>query len=117
MRQGNLTVADLARWFGRPHPTVRGWTNGTKIGAAALDHAWIMGTVVEAWARRPTTVGAPTPPAPPAPPTPPAPPVATLATAEALRAGRCWICPSSPPFHWVDAILDRPLPAGKHQVM
>ena len=29
LSQGNLTVADLARWFGRPHPTVRGWiTNG-----------------------------------------------------------------------------------------
>ena len=29
LSQGNLTVADLSRWFGRPHPTVRGWiTNG-----------------------------------------------------------------------------------------
>jgi hypothetical protein len=26
MKRGNLRVADLARWFGRPHPTVRGWT-------------------------------------------------------------------------------------------
>lgn len=26
---GNLTVADLSRWFDRPHPTVRGWiSNG-----------------------------------------------------------------------------------------
>ena len=25
MRRGNLRVADLARWFERPHPTVRGW--------------------------------------------------------------------------------------------
>jgi hypothetical protein len=25
MRNGNLRVADLARWFGRPHGTVRGW--------------------------------------------------------------------------------------------
>jgi hypothetical protein len=25
MRHGNLRVADLARWFGRPHATVRGW--------------------------------------------------------------------------------------------
>ena len=29
LEQGNLTVADLSRWFDRPHPTVRGWiTNG-----------------------------------------------------------------------------------------
>jgi hypothetical protein len=25
MARGNLTVADLARWLGRPDPTVRGW--------------------------------------------------------------------------------------------
>jgi hypothetical protein len=25
MKRGNLRVADLARWFERPHPTVRGW--------------------------------------------------------------------------------------------
>jgi len=25
LEHGNLTVADLARWFGRSHPTVRGW--------------------------------------------------------------------------------------------
>lgn len=25
LANGNLTVADLSRWFGRPHPTVRGW--------------------------------------------------------------------------------------------
>ena len=25
LKHGNLTVADLSRWFGRPHPTVRGW--------------------------------------------------------------------------------------------
>ena len=47
MREGNLTMADLARWFGRPHPTVRGWTNGTKVGAAALDHAWIIAMLVK----------------------------------------------------------------------
>ena len=29
MRRGNLRVADLARWFDRPHPTVRGWARGT----------------------------------------------------------------------------------------
>ena len=25
LQYGNLTVADLSRWFDRPHPTVRGW--------------------------------------------------------------------------------------------
>jgi hypothetical protein len=25
MSDGNLTVADISRWFCRPHPTVRGW--------------------------------------------------------------------------------------------
>ena len=25
LTHGNLTVADLSRWFDRPHPTVRGW--------------------------------------------------------------------------------------------
>lgn len=39
-----------------------------------VDHAWLMGTCVEAWVRRPTTIGAPpldpTPPPPPMPPDP-----------------------------------------------
>lgn len=39
-----------------------------------VDHAWIMGTCVEAWVRNPTTVGipplGPTPPPPPPPPGP-----------------------------------------------
>ena len=25
LTSGNLTVADISRWFCRPHPTVRGW--------------------------------------------------------------------------------------------
>jgi hypothetical protein len=25
--RGNLTVADMARWFGRPYATVRSWLN------------------------------------------------------------------------------------------
>lgn len=28
-RDGNLTVADLARWFDRSYQTVRGWAAGT----------------------------------------------------------------------------------------
>lgn len=38
MRCGNLTVADLARWFDRPDPTVRGWVmNGGSPGGGPLD--------------------------------------------------------------------------------
>lgn len=28
MLEGNLSISDLARWFGRPFATVRGWTRG-----------------------------------------------------------------------------------------
>ncbi len=28
MREGNLNTSDLARWFNRPIPTVRGWVRG-----------------------------------------------------------------------------------------
>lgn len=46
LRDGNLTVADLARWFDRPDPTVRGWVEGThQIGGAQLDHAFIMAQI------------------------------------------------------------------------
>ena len=38
MQNGNLTGADLARWFERPDPTVRGWINGShELGGAQLD--------------------------------------------------------------------------------
>jgi hypothetical protein len=37
MENGNLTIADLARWFDRPHPTVRGWVHGGDVGGAPLD--------------------------------------------------------------------------------
>lgn len=36
-RKANFTVADLARWFGRPHPTVRCWTQGTRPAGGPLD--------------------------------------------------------------------------------
>ncbi|HLZ09149.1 MAG TPA: hypothetical protein VKT80_11210, partial [Chloroflexota bacterium] len=36
-----------------------------------VDHAWLMGTCVEAWIRNPTTVFDPPRPTPPTPPTPP----------------------------------------------
>ena len=42
MWKANLTVADLARWFDRPHATVRGWVvNGTGVGGAPGDVAAI----------------------------------------------------------------------------
>lgn len=41
LRDGNLRVADLARWFDRPDPTVRGWVNGGEVGCAPLDAAMI----------------------------------------------------------------------------
>ncbi len=35
---GNLTVADLARWFARPYPTVRTWVeNGIEPGGGPID--------------------------------------------------------------------------------
>lgn len=38
MRHGNMTVADLARWFGRPDPTVRGWiAHGGGVGGPVQD--------------------------------------------------------------------------------
>lgn len=38
MQAGNLTVADLARWFDRPDPTVRGWVaNGGQPAGGPLD--------------------------------------------------------------------------------
>ncbi len=38
MRRGNLRVADLARWFDRPHPTVRGWAlKGIQPGGGPHD--------------------------------------------------------------------------------
>jgi hypothetical protein len=37
-RDGNLTVSDLARWFDRSRPTVRGWAElGTLPGGGPLD--------------------------------------------------------------------------------
>ena len=45
MDRGNLTVSDLARWFGRPHPTVNGWVKGVALGGAPLDAALILAEV------------------------------------------------------------------------
>lgn len=47
MRDGNLTVADLARWFQRPDPTVRGWSRGVAVGGAPCDKKEISDAVSE----------------------------------------------------------------------
>lgn len=46
LHDGNLTIADLARWFGRPHPTVSGWVRGGQVGGAQLDTAYIWAQVL-----------------------------------------------------------------------
>lgn len=39
MATGNMTLADLSRWFGRPFPTVRGWVkHGRLPGLAPMDN-------------------------------------------------------------------------------
>ena len=48
MRDGNLTGADLARWFDRPDPTVRGWISGDHdLGGAQLDVAFVEAQLVK----------------------------------------------------------------------
>ena len=37
MRDGNLRVADLARWFERPDPTVRSWVKGVLPAGGSAD--------------------------------------------------------------------------------
>ena len=41
-RDGNLTVADLARWLRRPYATVNGWTKGGALGGAPLDRKQVL---------------------------------------------------------------------------
>lgn len=36
-RGGNLTVADLARWFERSYQTVRSWCGGCEPGGGPID--------------------------------------------------------------------------------
>ena len=48
MRDGNLTGADLARWFDRPDPTVRGWISGDhELSGPALDVAFVEAQLVK----------------------------------------------------------------------
>lgn len=44
MQDGNLRIADLARWFGRPHSTLRTWIHeGREPSGPAIETAWIRG--------------------------------------------------------------------------
>ena len=47
---GNLKTSDLARWFDRPYPTLRGWLNGMEPGGGPIDaaHAKAMLSLLEA---------------------------------------------------------------------
>lgn len=46
MRDGNLTIADLARWFKRTHPTVGSWVrDGSEPGGGPLDVESVMKTL------------------------------------------------------------------------
>lgn len=58
----NMTTADLARWFGRPYPTVNGWLNGGQVGLAPLDSAIIEAQLFELEKRLKHRRGFPIPP-------------------------------------------------------
>lgn len=62
LRGGNLRVADLARWFDRPHATVRGWVElGVEPGGGPIDieHAFALLGLLEALIQK--KVGLPVP--------------------------------------------------------
>ena len=42
MAGGNLTMMDLARWFERPHPTVRQWCRGVTMSGPPQDQEMIL---------------------------------------------------------------------------
>ena len=42
---GNLTVADLARWFDRPYPTMRCWINGAEPGGGPIDRETVIASM------------------------------------------------------------------------
>ena len=51
LKAGNLTVADLARWFNRPDPTVRGWVlDGRQPAGPAKDRDDLLRSL--AWLER-----------------------------------------------------------------
>ena len=42
MRDGNLSISDLARWLGRSFSTVRGWTRGHGMSGTEGDRALVL---------------------------------------------------------------------------
>lgn len=54
LKAGNLTVADLARWFDRPDPTVREWLKGRQPTGAPLDveHVYELLSLLETLIRK-----------------------------------------------------------------
>lgn len=42
MADGNLRVADLARWFNRAYPTVRSWTRGHEMNGPEQDNLLVI---------------------------------------------------------------------------
>lgn len=42
MRDGNLTVADLAYWLSRPDPTLRTWIKGTRMQGGPGDQQAVL---------------------------------------------------------------------------
>jgi hypothetical protein len=65
-RGGNMTVADLARWFDRPYQTVRSWVEqGIEPGGGPIDryHAANLLTLLETLVKK--KVGFPVPRLPP----------------------------------------------------
>ncbi len=55
LKKGNLRVADLARWFDRPHPTVNGWVKrglNPGGGPADVDNAYEMLVKLESYLQR-----------------------------------------------------------------
>lgn len=61
MLGGNLTVADLARWFDRPDPTVRGWARGENPRGAQLDIAYTEARLAQIETRIKNRQGLPVP--------------------------------------------------------
>jgi hypothetical protein len=50
LRQGNMTTADLARWFDRPHATVSTWVNDNRRPSGTpgdMEHIFALLDVLE----------------------------------------------------------------------
>ena len=55
MADGNLHTADLARWFGRSHATVRGWVDDNRQprgGPSDVEHVYALLNLLETLIKR-----------------------------------------------------------------